>query len=196
MSVHLLLLKSSMFHECTNLSISPRYTLIYYGIATIRSLYLTSNRCFAPQRQISSQSQKFKTVLFARFEGVSFNWTFSLPPPFVVSAFLSQTKKSKSDKINQKFKYQQCDQMLEYKQPNFLKTCPTSSRCRFYLKCAIFQNCPKSYRLFGLFLKKLCSLDLSKVAQSGHTEYLAQDKTRGFKTEILTVNSFLKVGGR
>ena len=33
-----------------------------------------------------------------------------------------------------------------------------------------FLNNPKSYQIFGLFCKKICYQDLSKIAQSGHTD--------------------------
>ena len=39
----------------------------------------------------------------------------------------------------------------------------------FYFKNAIFQWGPKVTKYLGFFYKKICTRDLSKIAQSGHT---------------------------
>ena len=58
---------------------------------------------------------------------------------------------------------------LNQKLPKIFKRCPKRSHSSFYLK-AIFLRAQCVAKNFGYFCKKICYLELSKVAQSGHTE--------------------------
>ena len=61
--------------------------------------------------------------------------------------------------------------MMKLKVAKISNSCPKGIHKSFKLKCPM-QNRPKSYQKFGLFLKKICSQDYSKIAQSGHTAFL------------------------
>ena len=53
--------------------------------------------------------------------------------------------------------------------PNLHKVAQKVFTYNFYLKSDIFQNIPKSHKIFGLLLKRIRSQEIPKIAQSGHT---------------------------
>ena len=64
----------------------------------------------------------------------------------------------------------QCDQMSQYKLPNFPHYWPKSSQIIFYINRVLFKIAQKFTRTFGLiFCKKICYQKVKKIAKSGHT---------------------------
>ena len=64
----------------------------------------------------------------------------------------------------------QCDQILKYKScPNVSAICLKISTAVFTL-WGLFKVAQKSTILLGYFWKRICCQELSKIAQSGHTD--------------------------
>ena len=68
----------------------------------------------------------------------------------------------------------QCDQIMDFKRsPIFSKDAQNIYHCSFYLKWC-FHSTPKVAKYLGYFWKIICHLELSTIAQSGHTGCMPQ----------------------
>ena len=55
------------------------------------------------------------------------------------------------------------------------KVCPKRRHNSFYLKCDVFYSSLESCKIFGVLCSKICSQELSKIAQFGHTVQLSKE---------------------